>query len=103
VKYFVLLLLFFVPTLATARCRAAVSTKGMQDCMDTEWKKSDAELNRVYQESMKKLNSTQSKPSYSRKRNAPGSAIATPSAKPTAKCSQMTPPLAKPSLSAASP
>lgn len=54
--YFVLLLLFFVPTLATARCKDAVSTKDMQDCMDTNWKKSDAELNRVYQESLKKLN-----------------------------------------------
>jgi hypothetical protein len=31
----------------------------MQDCMDTEWKKSDAELNRVYQESLKKLNPEQ--------------------------------------------
>ena len=46
-KYFVLLLLFFVPTLATAQCKDAVSTKDMQDCMDIEWKKSDAELNRV--------------------------------------------------------
>ena len=27
--------------------------------MDTEWKKSDAELNRVYQESLKKLNPEQ--------------------------------------------
>jgi uncharacterized protein YecT (DUF1311 family) len=27
----------------------------MQNCMDNEWKKSDAELNRVYQESLKKL------------------------------------------------
>ena len=54
-KYFVLLLFFFVPALATARCKDAVSTKDMQDCMDDEWKKSDAELNRVYQESLKKL------------------------------------------------
>ena len=58
-KYFVLLLLFFVPTLATARCKDAVSTKDMQDCMDTELKKSDAELHRVYQESLKKLNPEQ--------------------------------------------
>jgi hypothetical protein len=91
-KYFVLLLLFFVPTLATARCKDAVSTKDMQDCMDTESKKSDAELNRVYQESLKKLN-PQSKPPCSRKRNAPGSPIATPSAKPTTKCSRVAPPL----------
>ena len=27
----------------------------MQDCIDNEWGKSDAELNRVYQESLKKL------------------------------------------------
>jgi uncharacterized protein YecT (DUF1311 family) len=59
-KYVVLLLLFFVPTLATAQCKDAVSTKDMQDCMDTEWKKSNAELNRVYQESLKKLNPEQS-------------------------------------------
>jgi uncharacterized protein YecT (DUF1311 family) len=58
-KYLVLLLLFCVPTLATAQCQDAVSTKDMQDCMDTEWKKSDAELNRVYQESLKKLNKEQ--------------------------------------------
>ena len=54
-KYFVLLLLLFVPSLVTAQCKDAVSTKDMQDCMDNEWKKSDAELNRVYQESLKKL------------------------------------------------
>jgi uncharacterized protein YecT (DUF1311 family) len=58
-KYLVLLLLFCVPTLATAQCQDAVSTKDMQDCMDTEWEKSDAELNRVYQESLKKLNKEQ--------------------------------------------
>ena len=54
-KYLVLLLLLFVPSLLTAQCKDAVSTKDMQDCMDNEWKKSDAELNRVYQESLKKL------------------------------------------------
>jgi uncharacterized protein YecT (DUF1311 family) len=54
-KYLVLLLLLFVPNLLTAQCKDAVSTKDMQDCMDDEWKKSDAELNRVYQESLKKL------------------------------------------------
>lgn len=54
-KYLVLLLLLFVPSLLTAQCKNAVSTKDMQDCMDNEWKKSDAELNRVYQQSLKKL------------------------------------------------
>jgi uncharacterized protein YecT (DUF1311 family) len=46
-KYLVLLLLFFVPTRAAAQCKNAVSTKDMQDCMDTEWKKSDEDRNRV--------------------------------------------------------
>jgi uncharacterized protein YecT (DUF1311 family) len=59
-KYLVLLLLFFVPTLTTAQCKDAVSTKVMQDCMEPEWKKSNAELNRVCQESLKKLNPEQS-------------------------------------------
>ena len=54
-KYFALLLLLFVPKLAAAQCKEAVSAKDMQDCMDNEWKKSDAELNRVYQEASKKL------------------------------------------------
>ena len=54
-RYFVLLLLFSLPTLAAAQCKDAVSTRDMHDCMDNEWKKSDAELNRVYQESLKKL------------------------------------------------
>ena len=53
--YFALLLLLFVPSLVAAQCKDAVSTKDMQGCMDKEWKKSDAELNRVYQESLKKL------------------------------------------------
>ncbi len=46
-KYFAVLLLLFVASLAAAQCKDAVSTKDMQDCMDKEWKKSDAELNRV--------------------------------------------------------
>jgi uncharacterized protein YecT (DUF1311 family) len=54
-KHFALLLLLFVPNLASAQCKDAVSTKDMQDCMDNDWKKSDAELNRVYQETLKKL------------------------------------------------
>ncbi len=54
-KHFALLLLLFVPNLASAQCKDAVSTKDMQDCMDNDWKKSDAELNRVYRESLKKL------------------------------------------------
>jgi uncharacterized protein YecT (DUF1311 family) len=54
-KYLVLLLLFFVPTLTTAQCKDVVCTKEMRDCMEPEWKKSNAELNRVYQESLKKL------------------------------------------------
>jgi len=53
-KHFVLLLLLF-PSLVAAQCKDAISTKDMQDCMDNEWKKSDADLNRVYQESLKKL------------------------------------------------
>ena len=53
-KYFVLLLLLF-PSPVTAQCKEAISTKDMQDGMDNEWKKSDADLNRVYQESLKKL------------------------------------------------
>ncbi len=54
-KYFAVLLLLFVASLAAAQCKDAVSTKDMQDCMDKEWKKSDAELNRVYQAALKKL------------------------------------------------
>jgi uncharacterized protein YecT (DUF1311 family) len=54
-KYSSLLLLLLLPNLASAQCKDAVSTKDMQDCMDSEWKRSDAELNRVYQESLKKL------------------------------------------------
>ena len=53
-KNFVLLLLLF-PSPVTAQCKEAISTKDMQDGMDNEWKKSDADLNRVYQESLKKL------------------------------------------------
>jgi lysozyme inhibitor LprI len=63
----------------------------MQDCVDNEWKKSDAELNRVYQESLKKLKPEQA--ALLKKRNAPGSLIATPSAKPATKCSQVAPSL----------
>ena len=36
-KYFVLLLLFF-PSVVTAQRKDAISTKGMQDGMDNEWK-----------------------------------------------------------------
>ncbi len=89
-KYFVLLLLLF-PSPVTAQCKDAISTKDMQDGMDNEWKKSDADLNRVYQESLKKLKPEQA--ALLRKRNAPGSPIATPSAKPTTKCSRVAPPL----------
>jgi len=53
-KYFVLLLLLF-PSPVSAQCKDATSTKDMQDCLDNEWKKSNADLNRVYQESLKKL------------------------------------------------
>jgi hypothetical protein len=90
-KYFVLLLLL-LPSPVTAQCKEAISTKDMQDGMDNEWKKSDADLNRVYQESLRR-SSSPSKPPYLRKRNAPGSPIATPSAKPTTKCPQVAPPL----------
>ena len=55
-KYLVLLLLFFVPMLTTAQCKDAVCTKEMQGCMEPEWKKSNAELNCVYPEPLKKLN-----------------------------------------------
>jgi uncharacterized protein YecT (DUF1311 family) len=54
-KYLALLLLFFVPKLVAPQCKDAVSTKDIQDCMDSEWKKADRELNRVYQESLKRL------------------------------------------------
>ena len=54
-KYLLLVLFLFAPGLASAQCKDAVSTKDIQDCMDSEWKKSDAELNRVYQDSLKKL------------------------------------------------
>ena len=86
-KCMFLVLFLFAPSLANAQCKDAVSTKDMQDCMDNEWKKSDAELNRVYQES------SSNKPPSSRKRNAPGFPIATLSAKPTTKCSRVAPPL----------
>jgi len=59
-KYLVRLLLFFVRTLTTAQCKDAVCTKEMQGCMEPERKKSNAELNRVYPESLKKLNPEQS-------------------------------------------
>jgi uncharacterized protein YecT (DUF1311 family) len=58
-KYLTLFLFLFVASLASAQCKDALSTKDMQDCMDNEWKKSDAELNRVYQEALKKLNPEQ--------------------------------------------
>lgn len=45
-KYFVLLLLLF-PSLVTAQYQDAISTKDVQDCMDNECKKSDADLTRV--------------------------------------------------------
>jgi len=90
-KYLVRLLLFFVPTLTTAQCKDAVCTKEMQDCMEPEWKKSNAELSRVYPESLR--SSTQSNPPCSRKRSALGASIATPSAKPTTKGSRVAPPL----------
>ena len=45
-KHFVLLLLLF-PSLVTAQCKDAISTKDVQDCMDNECKKSDADLTRV--------------------------------------------------------
>ena len=41
-KYLVLLLLFFVPTLTTAQCKDAVCTKEMQDCVEPGWKESNA-------------------------------------------------------------
>jgi uncharacterized protein YecT (DUF1311 family) len=90
-KYLVLLLLLFVPNLLTAQCKDAVSTKDMQDCMDDEWKKSDAELNRVYQESLKKLKPEQA--ALLKKAQRPGSPIATLNATQTTKCSREAPPL----------
>lgn len=38
-----------------AQCKDAVSTKEMQDCADTEYKKADADLNKVYDDTLKKL------------------------------------------------
>jgi uncharacterized protein YecT (DUF1311 family) len=51
------LLLFSLVTAggAAAQCKDAVSTKDMQDCADAEYKKADAELNSVYQATLKKL------------------------------------------------
>ena len=40
---------------AAAQCKDAVSTKDMQDCADAEYKKADADLNGVYQTTLKKL------------------------------------------------
>src|SRR5271169_4799245 len=54
-KYLLAVFLLSAPSLANAQCKNAVSTKDIQNCMDGEWKKSDAELNRVYQESLEKL------------------------------------------------
>jgi len=90
-KYLVLLLLFFVPTLTTAQCKDAVCTKEMQGCMEPEWKKSNAELNRlpgVSEEAQPRA----IRPAQ-RKRSALGASIATPSAKPATKCSRVAPPL----------
>src|SRR3974390_926319 len=58
-KYLLLVLFLFAPGLASAQCKDAVSTKDMQDCMDNEWNKSDAELNRAYQEALKEFNPKQ--------------------------------------------
>ena len=39
-KYLVLLLLLFVPSLLTAQCKEAISTKDMQDGMDNVFTRS---------------------------------------------------------------
>jgi len=51
------LLLFSLVTAggAAAQCKDAVSTKDMQDCADSEYKKADADLNSVYQATLRKL------------------------------------------------
>jgi len=51
------LLLFSLVTAgsAAAQCKDTVSTKDMQDCADAEYKKADADLNSVYQATLKKL------------------------------------------------
>lgn len=54
-KYAFLLAVLFLPAAAFGQCKDAVSTKDMQDCVDAEWKKADAELNHTYQETLKKL------------------------------------------------
>jgi uncharacterized protein YecT (DUF1311 family) len=89
-KYFVLLLLLF-PSPVTAQCKDAISTKDMQDGMDNEWKKSDADLNRVYRESLEKLQPEQA--ALLKKAQRAWLTYATPSAKPTTKCPQVAPPL----------
>jgi uncharacterized protein YecT (DUF1311 family) len=53
--FFAFFLMLVSAGLSSAQCKDAVSTKDMQDCADTQWKKSDAELNRTYAEILKKL------------------------------------------------
>jgi len=50
-----LFLFLLSPIIAAGQCKDAISTKDMLNCLDGEWKKSDAELNRTYQETLKKL------------------------------------------------
>jgi uncharacterized protein YecT (DUF1311 family) len=54
------LLLFSLLTArgAAAQCKDAMSTRDMEDCASSEYKKADTELNRVYQETLKKLQPT---------------------------------------------
>jgi uncharacterized protein YecT (DUF1311 family) len=51
------LLLFSLVTAggAAAQCKDAMSTRDMEDCASSEYKRADTELNRVYQETLKKL------------------------------------------------
>ena len=52
---FLLLLSTIYAGEGAAQCKDAVSTRDMEDCAASEYKKADTELNRVYQETLKKL------------------------------------------------
>jgi uncharacterized protein YecT (DUF1311 family) len=48
------LLVLALPAIARAQCEKKETTVELVDCWNAEWKKADAELNRVYQAAIKK-------------------------------------------------
>jgi uncharacterized protein YecT (DUF1311 family) len=52
---FLLLLSMVYACVGAAQCKDAMSTRDMEDCAASEYKKADGELNRIYQETLRKL------------------------------------------------